>query len=380
MTTAWIDIRGCKAEETADIIKAAAEHGIEAVIASEDGRSVRPAGIQWVSFDGAPRAAMNGAAVNGAVVNSAAFDGADVRIHALGNGATGLTARRARDKKDGIFVDVTDADSLQAACTAVRNGHLTVIRFKDPTKIPLEIVLAAGSRRGAKIMTFVSDLAEAKVVMSVLESGPDGVIMSPRSAAEVEGLAQLCQPTLGHIELKEFTVTEIADAGTGDRVCVDTCSNFMPDEGILVGSFGGSFLLCCSETHPLPYMPTRPFRVNAGAVSSYVLSSPERTNYLSELRQGHTVIGVRTNGDTRPLVVGRCKIETRPLLLIRARSADGDTASMILQNDWHVRVLGRGGEVLNITELTAGSVVMGHTAARVARHVGMAVDEYCLEQ
>ena len=38
---------------------------------------------------------------------------------------------------------------------------------------------------------------------------------------------------------------------------------------VLVGSFGGGFLLCCSETHPLPYMPTRPFRVNAGAVSSY---------------------------------------------------------------------------------------------------------------
>jgi 3-amino-4-hydroxybenzoic acid synthase len=29
-------------------------------------------------------------------------------------------------------------------------------------------------------------------------------------------------------------------------------------------------------------MPTRPFRVNAGAVSSYILSSPDRTNYLSE--------------------------------------------------------------------------------------------------
>jgi 3-amino-4-hydroxybenzoic acid synthase len=54
-------------------------------------------------------------------------------------------------------------------------------------------------------------------------------------------------------------------------------------------------------------------------------------------------------------------------------------ASVILQNDWHVRVLGTGGAVLNITELKAGSVILGHTAAR-ARHVGMAVDEYCLEK
>ena len=63
------------------------------------------------------------------------------------------------------------------------------------------------------------------------------------------------------------------------------------------------------------------------------------------------------NGDTRPLVVGRAKIETRPLLLIKARSADGDTASVILQNDWHVRVLGRAGVVHNITELKVGSVI-----------------------
>ena len=68
---------------------------------------------------------------------------------------------------------------------------------------------------------------------------------------------------------------------------------FSSMRGFLVGSFGGGFLLCCSETHPLPYMPTRPFRVNAGAVSSYILSSQDRTNYLSELRQGDTVIGSR---------------------------------------------------------------------------------------
>ena len=203
--------------------------------------------------------------------------------------------------------------------------------------------------------------------------------MAPQSAAEVEALGRLCDRASGHLGLKEFSVTEVTDAGTGDRVCVDTCSNFFLDEGILVGSFGGGFLLCCSETHPLPYMPTRPFRVNAGAVSSYVLSSQARTNYLSELRQGDTVIGVKVNGDTRPLVVGRAKIETRPLLLIKARSADGDTASVILQNDWHVRVLGPAGVVHNITELKVGSVIMGYTAAR-SRHVGMAVDEYCLEQ
>ncbi len=323
MTTAWIDIRNCKTDEIAEIIRAATEHQIEAVIANGDADKkigTRQAGIQWVAF----KEAGNG--------SGSESTGADICVHSYGGGASGLLASHLRH-----------------------------------------------SNRGAKIMTFVSDLAEAKVVMSVLESGPDGVIMTPRSAAEVEALGRLCSPMRGHLELKEFSVTEIADAGTGDRVCVDTCSNFFPDEGLLVGSFGGGFLLCCSETHPLPYMPTRPFRVNAGAVSSYILSSLDRTNYLSELCQGDTVTAVKVNGDTRSLVIGRAKIETRPLLLIKARSADGDTASLMLQNDWHVRVLGRAGAVHNITELKAGSIILGFTAAR-ARHVGMAVDEYCLEQ
>ena len=50
-----------------------------------------------------------------------------------------------------------------------------------------------------------------------------------------------------------------------------------------------------------------------------------------------------------------------------------------VQNDWHVRLLGPGGIVHNITELKPGSAVLGHIAA-ASRHVGMAVDEYCLEK
>ena len=370
VTTAWIDLRGCEGLAIPEIVTAAAEHGVEAVVTDREIDRIagsRHPGVRWVTFDDGDAAAAAGAA-------------GDLRVHAFNGRTSGLLASQMKlGDTDGVLVDVDNKDRLDEACAAVRLGLLTVIRFKDPTKIPLEIVLAAGTRRGAKIMTFVSDLDEAGVVMSVLESGPDGVIMTPRSVSDVERLGGLCTLKRPRLDLKEYHVTEITNAGTGDRVCVDTCSNFHPDEGMLVGSFGGGFLLCCSETHPLPYMPTRPFRVNAGAVSSYVLSSVDRTNYLSELRQGDKVTGVRIDGSTRPLVVGRAKIETRPLLLIKARTPDGETASIMLQNDWHVRVLGPGGVVHNITELKPGSVVLGYAAAR-SRHVGMEVEEYCLEQ
>ncbi len=371
MTTAWIDLRDCETGKLDAIIDAAIEHKIEAAVfdpgTKERIGEHRP-GIQWVAIE----KLSNGCGQP----NSEA----DVYVYARdGGGLELIAASMRRSQKVGVLIDVRDKESLDEACAAVRAGLLTVVQFKDPTKIPLEIVLAAGSRRGAKVMTFVSSLSEAKIVMSVLESGPDGVIMAPQSAGEVATLGRLCSPRNGHFDLKEFEVTEVLNAGTGDRVCVDTCSNFHPDEGVLVGSFGGGFLLCCSETHPLPYMPTRPFRVNAGTVNSYVLSSAERTNYLSELRQGDPIIGVTVKGETRPLVIGRAKIETRPLILVKTRAADGDAASIVLQNDWHVRVLGPGGTVLNVTELNAGSAILGLAASK-ARHVGMPIEEYCLEQ
>src|SRR6185503_18880266 len=112
------------------------------------------------------------------------------------------------------------------------------------------------------------------------------------------------------------------------------------DEGILVGSRSKGLVLCVSETHPLPYMPTRPFRVNAGAIMSYTLADNRRTRYLSELTAGGTVLAVNTSGAARPVPVGRVKIETRPLLSIDAVAPDGRTANLIVQDDWHVRLLG----------------------------------------
>ena len=54
MTTAWIDIRGCKRDEIPDIISAAAEHRIEGVIFDGDDAdntlATRQAGVQWVAF------------------------------------------------------------------------------------------------------------------------------------------------------------------------------------------------------------------------------------------------------------------------------------------------------------------------------------------
>lgn len=278
----------------------------------------------------------------------------------------------------GAYVAITDSPSLEQACALARSERWSVLDFADPTKIPLEIVLAAADSSGGSVITVVGSAAEAEIVFGVLERGSDGVLLAPQGVGEVTALATAARTVTPDLKLSELEVVSTTDVGMGDRACVDTCSQFRPDEGILVGSYAHGMVLCASETHPLPYMPTRPFRINAGALHSYTLRPDERTSYLSELHSGSTVLAVDSTGRTRSVAVGRIKMESRPLLSIDAVSSDGRNVNLVVQHDWHVRVLGPGGSVLNTTDLRPGDKILGFLPD-AARHVGYAIDEFCVE-
>ncbi|MQA79846.1 MAG: 3-dehydroquinate synthase II family protein [Streptosporangiales bacterium] len=279
----------------------------------------------------------------------------------------------------GRFVEITDAESLELACEVARSDRWAVLLFRDPTKIPLEIVLAAANKAEGSIITGVQDVEEAEIVFGVLEHGSDGVMLTPQTVGDATKLKAAADDRPADLDLVALDVRGIRRVGMGERACVDTCTHFRLDEGILVGSTSQGMILGCSETHPLPYMPTRPFRVNAGALHSYTVGAAGRTNYLSELRAGSKVLAVDSSGRTRIVAVGRVKIETRPLLAIDAVAPSGQDVNLIVQDDWHVRVLGPGGVVLNVTELTAGTRVLGYLPTE-QRHVGYPIDEFCLEQ
>lgn len=279
----------------------------------------------------------------------------------------------------GRYVEINDADTLEEASDSARTEQWSLLYFRDPTKIPLEIVIAAAAGSSGTIMTMAQDVPEAEVIFGCLELGSDGVLMPGHRVGDATALKQAAVAPMGELELVELEVTATSHIGMGERACVDTCSYLGKDEGILVGSHSKGMVLCVSETHPLPYMPTRPFRVNAGAIHSYTVSEKGRTNYLSELRTGSKLLAVDTQGRTRVVSVGRVKIETRPLISIDAVAPDGRTVNLILQDDWHVRVLGPGAAVLNSTELKPGDKVLGHLPT-ADRHVGYAIDEFCLEQ
>lgn len=366
MKLCWLDVRNT-GELTAAVVEEALHQRVDAIVAADA-----------AELAGLPPTVTKVLMPAGPLPDD--FGPADVVIvDPLVHGDPAELGKKYPELEFGRFVEIVDADTLEVACQAARTERWSVLLFRDPTKIPLEIVIAAAARAEGSIITIAADVTEAEIIFGVLELGSDGVMMRPTAVGDATRLKAAAQAQPGALELVELEVTATAHVGMGERACVDTCTYFREDEGILVGSHSKGMILCVSETHPLPYMPTRPFRVNAGAIMSYTLSANERTNYLSELKAGSKVLAVDTKGQTRLVTVGRVKIETRPLLSVDAVAPDGRTVNLILQDDWHVRVLGPDAVVLNSTELKPGDKVLGYLPTE-DRHVGYPIDEFCREQ
>jgi len=363
----WLDIRGADAAKKA-IVAEALHQRVDGIVAADPtDLAALPPTVTKVLLPNGSGLPKNIETADVVVVDPAT------------HGDPAMLARQYPTVQFGRFVEITDASSLELACQAARTEKWSVLLFRDPTKIPLEIVLAAADRANGSIVTVVEDVEEAEIVFGVLERGSDGVMMAPRRVGDATTLKAAAETQVGDLALVELEVLQTTHVGMGERACVDTCTHFREDEGLLVGSHSTGMILCCSETHPLPYMPTRPFRVNAGAVHSYTLSRDGHTNYLSDLQAGSRVTAVDSSGRTRLVTVGRVKIESRPLLSIDAIAPNGKKVNLILQDDWHVRVLGAGGVVMSCTELTPGAKVLGYLPAR-DRRAGSSTNEFCLEK
>ncbi|MEV8590674.1 3-dehydroquinate synthase II family protein [Streptomyces sp. NPDC051180] len=364
----WLDIREAGAA-TAAVLEEALHQKIDGIVAGDPAvfEGLPPTVRKVLLFE------------DGAGAVPADLGAADVVVVPGPRDARAELEAAHPDVQFGRYVEIVDADTLEDACLAARLEAWSVLDFRDPTKIPLEIVIAAASGAPGSIVTTAADTEEAEILYGVLEHGSDGVLMRGRAVGDATALRTAATAHGGEISLVELTVTATTHIGMGERACVDTTTHFRKDEGILVGSHSKGMVLCVSETHPLPYMPTRPFRVNAGALHSYTVGQNGRTHYLSELHAGSSVLAVDVDGRTRPVSVGRVKIETRPLISIDAVAPSGQTVNLILQDDWHVRVLGPGASVLNSTELKPGDRILGHLPT-ADRHVGYPINEFCLEK
>jgi len=186
------------------------------------------------------------------------------------------------------------------------------------------------------------------------------------------------------VKLVEAVVTRVEAVGMGDRVCVDLCNLLRPGEGLLVGSFARAFFLVHSECLESSYVASRPFRVNAGPVHAYVSMAGGRTAYLAELHTGSQVLVVDAQGRSRPVLVGRVKIESRPLLLVEVE-VEGQRHSVLLQNAETVCLVTSAdtnqdtGNTMSVTSLKPGNTVLVSLQAQ-ARHTGIEIQEFIVEK
>ncbi|SHJ39836.1 3-amino-4-hydroxybenzoic acid synthase [Clostridium cavendishii DSM 21758] len=280
----------------------------------------------------------------------------------------------------GLFLSVNDRESLDNTVEMSHYYKNIIIEFKSETNIPLELVLAFSQKNNCRVCKRVFEGSDGWVASMVMEMGSHAVLLTSKEMKDVLELKeQLTKLGEYKMDVKELTVVGIEHIGMGDRVCVDTTSLLKEDEGLILGSNSYGGILVSSETHFLPYMELRPFRVNAGALHLYSWCRNDKTAYLSELRAGSEVMTVDSKGNTRSVSVGRIKMERRPLLLVKAQDDAGIEVNVILQDDWHVRVIGPNGAPLNCTELKKGDKVLGYTCIP-GRHVGIKIDENIIEK
>jgi 3-dehydroquinate synthase II len=214
---------------------------------------------------------------------------------------------------------------------------------------------------------------EIDLALGILEQGVTGVIIHAGSPAELRAMLTQVKAAVESVALEVATIQTIRPTGMGDRVCIDTCSLMNEAEGMLVGNSSSFLFHVQAEVLPNPYVAPRPFRVNAGPVHSYLRVPEGRTRYLSELQSGDPVMLVHATGAAKPAVVGRCKIERRPLLLIEA-SCGGATGSILLQNAETIRLTGPEGEARSVVELRPGDPILVARES-AGRHFGMKIDE-----
>ncbi len=246
-------------------------------------------------------------------------------------------------------VTIDSGDDQSRAKEQIGMVDWLVISCPDWRMIPLENLVAAAAGSGTKIVAVICREEDIRGAAFALELGVDALLLpAPKSAddsiwhtaekiaeekrkilaanaeSSVSGISGLGGSNSAEgIEMKhsprmvEAVITAIEDGGIGQRVCIDLTSTLQEGEGLLIGSSSAALCLVHGETIQNEHVPTRPFRVNAGAVHAYVLMADGSTKYLSELEAADEVIICHRSGVRRTAVVGRLKIERRPFLLIK---------------------------------------------------------------
>ncbi|MFP4654515.1 MAG: 3-dehydroquinate synthase II [Methanohalobium sp.] len=291
---------------------------------------------------------------------------------------TTINQLKEKGKKVAGYVVIKNKDYENFAVELGEICDYVITIGIDWQVIPLENLIAKLQDKDVQIISGVKTADEAKIALETLEHGSDGVLLDsddPNTIKETTATAEKSE--IAKTELTPAVITRIEPVGMGDRVCVDTCNLMQRGEGMLVGSQSKGLFLVHSESEESPYVASRPFRVNAGAVHAYVQVS-DKTRYLSELESGDEVTIVDAEGNQKTGIVGRVKIERRPLMLVEAE-ADGVVLRTILQNAETIKLVDKDKNPVSISDLKKGDEILVHLE-KGARHFGTKVNETIIEK
>ncbi len=250
-----------------------------------------------------------------------------------------------------------------------------IIRNKDWSIIPLENLISKTSH----IIQTVPNYAKAKLALTTMEVGADGILLETAEASEIVATGKIVREANNEkLQLVRAKIESTEPVGVADRVCVDTTAILKPGEGILAGDSSSAMFLVFNENVESPYCDPRPFRVNVGAVHAYVRLPDNKTGYLNEVKSGSQILICNEKGNTFPLAVGRAKIEKRPMLLVRGKIGS-KAVTLVMQNAETIRLTKPNGKPISITKLKKGDEVLAFVED-AGRHFGVKVKETIMER
>ncbi len=273
-------------------------------------------------------------------------------------------------------IDIDTPGAQEKAMALAGKKKAVMVTTSDWTIIPLENMIAKFGGTGTEVYTVTSNPEDSKLFLTTMEKGVDGVVIDVKNPLDVRKFGEKFLETKKET-LTEVTVTSVKAVEMGDRVCIDTCSMMVPGEGMLIGSCSHCLFLIQSESEEDGYVASRPFRVNAGAVHSYMEVPGGGTRYLSEISAGDPVLLCDKEGNTRVASVGRCKIEKRPLLMVAATDGKREYTVM-LQNAETIKMVGPDG-AKSVTKIVEGDKLLAKIDTG-GRHFGMAIEETISEK
>ncbi len=275
--------------------------------------------------------------------------------------------------QDVVELEINNRDD-ELKAISYGASRMVIVKTNDWKVIPLENLVS----QAKNIIAFVNGYDEAKLALETLERGVDGILLKTSDINEIKKVAKLINESSETINLVTAKIIETRQLGLGDRVCIDTCTNMVGSQGMLVGNSSSGMFLIRAENIETPYCDPRPFRVNAGGVHAYLRVPDGKTRYLADLKTGDQVLIVDHQGKTEVAFVGRSKIERRPMMLVSAEY-NGQKISLVLQNAETIRLTSSEGSPLSVTHLRIGDEVLAYVEES-GRHFGIKINETIVEK